>query len=394
LLKLAISFLITLALPLSLLVLIPSAGWALESEFKGQLSGWINENYDQESWNNLIGVRYVPDITLASSWESEKQIDLNISANSYFIHNSFGYSSSKIKFYRLKARFTTPHSDTRIGLQKINFGPAQILRSLKWFDTLDPNDPLQMTDGVRALRYRYYFSNNANIWLWTLYGNKDAKGYESQVTKVNTPEWGGRFQYPVPRGELGIAIHTRKIESNETVNKTTNKTANEMSNDTMTKTSNQNKFALDGRWDIGIGVWSELVLIDQREDKATDNWKKMITLGGDYTFAVGSGLHIIVEHMINTIGTRISTFTQQTRAAALQLNYPINIDNQLSYMFTHRWNDKKAYHHLRWNHVYNNLTFNCGLFVNPDSEETDEDKGKALMSNLGKGIQLMVIYNH
>ena len=78
LLKLAISFLITLALPLSLLVLIPSAGWALESEFKGQLSGWINENYDQESWNNLIGVRYVPDITLASSWESEKQIHLLI----------------------------------------------------------------------------------------------------------------------------------------------------------------------------------------------------------------------------------------------------------------------------------------------------------------------------
>ena len=362
---LKLAFALALTLPC---IFISSVGWSLEIEFKGQLSGWSNENYDQESWYNSSGLRYIPDFTIAPTWEGDKQVDLNVSANSYFMHDSYGDSSSKVKLYRLKARFTTPHSDTRIGLQKINFGPAQILRPLKWFDSLDPKDPLQMTDGVKALRYRYYFSNNANIWFWTLYGNEDTKGYESQATKSKTPEWGGRFQYPVPQGELGITIHTRKIESNKTVN----------------ETSNQNRFALDGRWDIGIGVWSELVVIDQREDKTTDNWKKMITVGGDYTFAVGSGLHVIIEHMINTLGTKIATFTQQTRATALQLNYPLNIDNQLSYIFTHRWNDKKAYHHLRWNHVYNNLTFSCGLFVNPDSEETDG----------GKGIQLMAIYNH
>jgi hypothetical protein len=50
-------------------------------------------------------------------------------------------------------------------LQKINFGSASMLRPLMWFDQMDPRDPLQLTDGVWGLLGRYYFLNNANIWL-------------------------------------------------------------------------------------------------------------------------------------------------------------------------------------------------------------------------------------
>ena len=72
------------------------------------------------------------------------------------------------------------------GLQKINFGSAVLLRPLMWFDSLDPRDPLQLTDGVYAVLLRYYFPNNANLWAWALYGNDSPKGWESAATAEDT----------------------------------------------------------------------------------------------------------------------------------------------------------------------------------------------------------------
>ena len=68
-------------------------------------------------------------------------------------------------------RYSSDQFELRLGLQKINFGSASMLRPLMWFDQMDPRDPLHLTDGVWGLLARYYFLNNANIWLWGLYGN-------------------------------------------------------------------------------------------------------------------------------------------------------------------------------------------------------------------------------
>ena len=47
-------------------------------------------------------------------------------------------------------RLSTSRFEARVGLQKINFGSATLFRPLMWFDSLDPRDPLQITDGVYA----------------------------------------------------------------------------------------------------------------------------------------------------------------------------------------------------------------------------------------------------
>ncbi|MCK7489842.1 MAG: ABC transporter ATP-binding protein [Anaerotruncus sp.] len=39
---------------------------------------------------------------------------------------------------------------------------------MMWFDTIDPRDPLQLTDGVYALLLRYYTRGNANFWAWAM----------------------------------------------------------------------------------------------------------------------------------------------------------------------------------------------------------------------------------
>ena len=76
-----------------------------------------------------------------------------------------------------------------------------LLRPLMWFDRIDPNDPLQLTEGVYGLLLKYTFLNNANIWLWGLYGNDDPKGWEAVPTQRKSAEYGGRLQAPFLSGE-------------------------------------------------------------------------------------------------------------------------------------------------------------------------------------------------
>ena len=92
----------------------------------------------------------------------------------------------------------------RGGLQKINFGSANLLRPLMWFDQIDPRDPLQLTDGVWGILGRYYFLNNANIWVWGLIGNDQRKGWEVIPSVKNKPEFGFRVQMPIPGNYLSL----------------------------------------------------------------------------------------------------------------------------------------------------------------------------------------------
>ena len=170
------------------------------TEFSGMASGFwhITDNQDN------VNVRYIPQLeTMFSS-----NFDAELSGN---VFTEIG-DTLFIKPYRGWVRYRSAQVEIRLGLQKINFGAARILRSLSWFDQLDPKDPLQFTDGVYALRMQYYYSNNANVWLWGLYGNGNPKGWEMFGTKESTPEFGGRFQYPFGNAELAVTAHHRTIQ--------------------------------------------------------------------------------------------------------------------------------------------------------------------------------------
>ena len=183
--------------------------------FTGQLSGWVAVNPDRD-FETLLGGRYMPSLSLSKSLTESTYLDAELTLNSYgsalFNNLKEVDTDGKIKPYRMWARYATNQLEIRLGLQKINFGSATMLRPLMWFDRIDPRDPLQITDGVYALLGRYYFLNNTNIWLWGLYGNNETKGWEFIPTESNTPEFGGRIQVPVPRGEIGLSYHTRKID--------------------------------------------------------------------------------------------------------------------------------------------------------------------------------------
>src|SRR6056297_2486046 len=123
-----------------------------ETVFKGQFIGAPRLGYRSESFNLRGYIRYLPIFEYAYHG-SRFNYSFDIAGNFYTNFES----DPESKLYRLKFSLSNNQSELRLGLQKLNFGPAQILRSLQWFDTMSPTDPLKLTDGVYGALFRHYF---------------------------------------------------------------------------------------------------------------------------------------------------------------------------------------------------------------------------------------------
>lgn len=351
--------------------------------FKGQLSFDYIGSDTSSKWQNQAILRYIPDVTIQKTLPNGYLWDLNASSNIYADYQSQPEStySNDASFYRLNVRLKTVQSDSQLGLQQINFGPAVILRSLRWFDQVSPTDPLKLSEGVKGLRYRYFFSNNANLWLWTLYGNHDPKGYEAVATKHDTPEAGGRFQYPLESGELGLSLHLRSTERLG------------FSGTSIGEDLQERRLALDGKWDIGPGIWYEYVIVDQGAGaKVNNNWLNMLTLGADYTLAIGNGVHVLAEHLVSALSDKATQWDQRTQTSALQLSYPVGILDAVSLLTVYSWTQAQQFHYFRWDRTYDNLVFSIGVFHSPDQATVKSDLAPTGFS--GNGIQAVIVYNH
>ena len=346
---------------------------AIEYDVRGQISGWTIESRIQDEWQNQSGLRYIPQVTLEQMVTDESFVDLEVSTNGFLAYDSgTSETDSEVELYRLKLRFATAQTETRLGLQKINFGPARLLRSLRWFDQLDQRDPQQLTDGVYALLFRYTALNNANLWLWGLYGNDEVKGFERFPSVEEKPEFGGRFQYPVFNGELAATMHTRQVDTST------------IPIDDFT----ENRVALDGRWEKGIGMWFESVLQQQDAVQVPYEWLTMTTLGIDYTFGVGNGLYLVVEHLMTGVSDDPFGWDEDQQVSAYMLTYPIGLFDSLSAIGYYAWDEEEYSQHLSWQRTYDTWTIDLSLFRYPDNTQA----GNVLRS--GYGGQLMLIYYH
>jgi len=367
--------------PIFLIILItllfPVICQAVEYDFRGQLSGWTIESRNENTWSNNSGLRYIPQLILEHPLNDDSFFDTEVSFNSFLAGGGDEDKNSDLELYRLKLRFSTAQTETRIGLQKINFGPAMLLRPLRWFDRMDPRDPQQLTGGVYALRFRYNALNNANLWLWGLYGNDETKGYETLPTASGKPEFGGRLQYPVPYGELAATFHTRRVDASipESPDFT------------------ENRFVLDGRWDIEIGLWFESVFQQQKTNILPCEWTKITTLGIDYTLGLGNGLYVLGEHMAVASTNKPFAWEEDQQTSAFNLNYPVGYLDTLMAIGYYSWEQEKYYQYIGWQRTYDNLIFRFSLFF---YTQADKNYPGSVQNTFGSGDggQIMIIYNH
>jgi hypothetical protein len=355
-------------------------------KFKGQVDGYGGLNFSSPV-QYQTGARFLPTLSIGKNIKNNLKFDSEISFNSYldyhFTGSSNDISDAKIKPYRLWIRLSSERFELRAGLQKINFGSASMLRPLMWFDHIDPRDPLQLTDGVYALLGRYYFQNNANAWLWVLWGNDKTKGWETAPSSSKYPEIGGRMQFPVAKGEVAVSYNHRTPDLAAVPGPIPHYG---------TLTYPEDKFGLDIKLDIGPGVWAEYSLTHSSLDSAIiAPWTKLFTLGIDYTFSVGNGLYMASEYFRYSSANEIFVPGTNITFSSLTVNYPIGI-NKIGSIIYYNWKDKSWYRFINLQRQSDNWTYYLFLFWNPEKFAIYNNiSGNNMFS--GKGIQFMAVFN-
>ncbi|MCF8379822.1 MAG: hypothetical protein K9H49_09610 [Bacteroidales bacterium] len=367
-----------------------SQGKKLSATLEGQLIGWTNFNFGN-SYANQWGGRYIPELSFEYKKIEKWKFDGEFSLNAYGVetYKEKDWSSlGDLKPYRAWLRYSTEQFELRGGLQKINFGSANMLRPLMWFDKVDPRDPLGLTDGVNALLARYYFLNNANVWAWILYGNEDPRGWDMLPSDKKIPEMGGRIQYPVLTGEMGLSYHHRSI-GGDSVSLGTGSLLY------IPEPFSQTKMGIDGKWDVGPGIMIEYVVkSNDIKDSILYRFENQLSLGIDYTFGLGNGLTAMMEHFIWS-GSRDEIFNsaESFQFTALNITYPVGILDNIAAILYYSWGDNSWYRFVNWSRQYDKLSLYFMAYWNPENFNIIPNSDTSNLFS-GKGIQIMFSFNY
>ncbi len=361
------------------------AGYGDSLTFQGQLSSVAHYNNGNEL-PVLVSGRYIPQLNYNIFFKNSRLIDFEYAANIYgnaefdpFTNSGF---NRKLKNYRAWARYSAQQVELRAGLQKINFGSASMLRPLMWFDQVDPRDPLGLTDGVWGVLGRYYFLNNANVWLWGLFGNDNPKGWEVAGTTKNKIEIGGRLQFPMEIGEMALSYHQRKVDFTQILPEFSN--FDEI---------HDYRIGFDTKLDVVVGLWLEGSWVFKDADLGMFRNQEIINLGTDYTFSVGNGLSATFEQLVMSYDEKAFAFDNITSFSLLNLSYPIGLFDNLSAIVYYNWTDNKAYNFINWQKQFNNITLFAMAYWNPKEYQIPTQNAEQTLF-AGKGVQLMFVWNY
>ncbi len=252
---------------------------------------------------------------------------------------------------------------------------------MQWFNRVDPRDPLRITNGVKALLGRYYFVNNANLWIWGLLNNTEVRGMDIFSTKRKYPEVGGRLQLPVPKGEIAFTYHHRTDILPENFPAQVNSSFAE------------NRIGFDTKLDLIAGIWVEGTSIFRNADLGSLRNQTALTLGIDYTFGLGSGLNLMFEKMWVGFGEKFGKYQQNIHLNALVGTYPININNRISVYGIYSKKSEISSLVGNFEHQFNKITAYLMVFHNQSGSFSLLQNQMGTQFN-GNGFNILLIYNH
>ena len=340
-------------------------------DFKGQASVVHTSGFQESLSNSPTTLRYIPQYRFDYQMDAEQRLGLDVATDIFIYSLGDSLIEGDASPYRFTLRYDTPNAQVRVGLQKINFGPARMLRVLKWFDQLDPRDPLALSPGVWAAMGRYYFDNGANLRLWTMADAPDAQRDYWGDTDSWPWDLGGRLEYPIPAGTLGLTMHRLDVS--------------EVSN------IKENRIAGDVRLDAIVGLWSEMMLA--RSEASTWEMDILSMMAGvDYTFSLGNGLYTALEMATSYQGGLGDDMNWQVRTIALTANYTLGLSDGLTfYLYAMDFPelDSQTIPMLGWQHTSGDWLFYLALYEMPEASS-----GSGMSLPEGTGIQLNIAFNH
>ena len=299
---------------------------------------WVSGESIEKQSKFMKGIGYIPTFSAYYDLQKSRMVDLEWAYRLYRSYSGNTLNINNEKSHRYWVRYSSDKLEARLGLQKIAFGPSQVLRTLSWFDTIDPEDPTEQTEGIKAFRLRYFPSNTVSMWAWVINNDKD------------TLSIGGRGEFSTSLGEWGLTYHQDP-----------------------SKSGTHNHLALDYRYDGFIGFWNESAIIQ------SDNMGiNMVTVGADYTLPIGNGILVMTESML--ISSKGNTFTSSQTLTAFTASMPMGMFYNLMLISTLHWDENNSYNYLRFSSAFDSFSINCMASINP--------------REVGNSIQLMFIYNH
>ena len=352
-------------------------------DFDGQLLGQTNIGFEKQS-PRFFGLRYLPELILKKKTDSLSSIAFEISGNfsitGLHLANNINESKTNLSPYRIWFRYEIKKWEFRLGLQKIDFGSAQLLRPIQWFNQIDPRDPLGLTNGVNGLLVRRYFKNNSNLWLWGLYGNDKQRGLDAFPTIKKSPEFGGRFQTLIPKGEAAISYHYRE--------------AGDVNNQLFENyISPEHRIGFDSKLDLGFGIWTEVSFVHRVKNIGLLTNQLLVNIGLDYTFGIGNGLTLSKEYLFSDSSDSLNKDYIRRGFSAISLNYPLNFSSTLSALIYHQWNNNSQTLMINYQQQFNNLTGYLILYYNPETVQGIQ-QNEIFQSFSGPGVQLLLVFNH
>jgi hypothetical protein len=369
---------------------------------------------DAESAERQLLLRYLPEVSAGFALSPAARLDFNISGNLWTSHSSLadnGWASDEgAEPYRAWVRVSAPRFEVRAGLQKISFGSATIFRPLMWFDKVDPRDPLQLTEGVWGLLGRFYLPNNIAAWGWVLSAEEGTKGWELIPSLDGTAEAGGRVQTPLGPGEIAATYHHRRFDV---------AAFGAFPPGAFPQSGSEDRFALDGKWDLEVGIWVEAAFTRQDSEALREHWTHALSLGADYTFNLGNGLSVLAEYIVkenpafqrgdlpegegssqkNGLGEGPEgSKPRKLRLTSFTASYPYGILDRLALAIYRDWENARWYRLMEWRRTYDRWRIHLQAFWNPlDGSSFFSSSGDNAASSgslAGRGLQMIVAFNH
>jgi hypothetical protein len=343
-----------------------------------------------ETAKGFASLRYIPELLAEKRFAGETELafaaaaDLQATARRT-VSGEF-LTDADADVYRLWTRIASPRTEFRVGLQKIAFGSATLLRPMQWFDELDPRDPLQLTDGVRSGLFRYTALNNTNLSLWVLYGNDELRGWDVVTSDPDELEYGGRLQLPLGDGELALSYHCRELDLAAVL------PALPVPPEALASAPEW-RVGLDGKWDVGIGLWFEGTVIERDTELLPYRYRQLLTVGADYTFNVGTGLTALAEQFRLQESQELWESDESIDISALSTTYRPNIVDQLSLIASREWEGDENSFFVEWRQTHDRWRLHFIVFSAPEQGATlGGGPTGALYS--GNGVQVLVVFNH
>ena len=368
------------------LLFFPSIIYSQRWDIRGQLTSSINLFKDPIAMNTEIDQRvgYIPTLSIYPEHKYFSRIDFEAAFNLQTNFDGFfGTGENGIDnnndIHRLWGRYSSNKIELRYGIQKIAFGPGLILRPLRWFDSLDPKDPTGQTNGVTAVRLKYFGGLGITYWGWFIHPE------DSEISSR-----GGRIEFPIlGLGDLGATYHHRSAYINGLTPKRSGISFG-------FPNAGEDRYGLDIRADVVIGLWAERVISNSFDGNLLFESKSRIyMIGGDYTFPIGNGIYFLAEYMKGKVKPKAFFRNVETEISAIMVTYPIGVLDNIMLIFEYDWESERRFNFVKYSRIYDNFDFNLIIAFNPERDEfSDEELELSGFTQFGNNIQLIIIYNH